>query len=363
MILFVTERPLRRFILPALFVGILFATLWIRRPDTSGPNAQHMVFSGQTMGTVFSVKVRPDSSGQGEAAIERALIEELGLVIQAMSTYEKTSEISLWNQRTVLDPIEISAPLRDVLTAAKLVHEASDGAFDVTVQPLVDLWGFGPTSRTKAPSAEQIQSALEHIGWQQLDFDPKARRLGKKKSGVWLDLSAIAKGYAVDRISDRLLALGYANHFVEIGGEVRTRGVKTKDLPWRVGIEDPKGERSHLLSMPLKDLSIATSGSYRNYRKYGEKTFSHTLDPRTGRPTTHRLVSVSVVAKTCMLADTWATAFFALGPEEGLKLASKLELAVNMIEIDDKGRITEHRTNPFKALVKNAIIPTKAVDR
>jgi thiamine biosynthesis lipoprotein len=227
----------------------------------------------------------------------------------------------------------------------------------VTVQPLVDLWGFGPNRRTEAPSDIEVLAALGNVGKGMIKLEQSSRMLTKAKIGVWLDLSAIAKGYAVDRVSDRLSSMGHTAHFVEIGGEVRTRGMKTDELPWRIGVESPKANGRVRLSLPLKDQAIATSGSYRNFRKYGDKTFSHTLDPRTGRPVTHKLVSVSVVHTSCMLADAWATALSVLGPQKGFELAEKLKLAASFVFLDKKRQLAERHTLGFRSFVGAAKLP------
>ena len=350
---------LRRHILPGLFVALLFVTLWQRRPDPDAPGPELLTFTGQTMGTTFSVKLRSLYRPNEDQAVSEALKKELSLVIRSMSTYEADSELSLWNQRTETQSIQVSEPLATVVRAALEIAKASGGAFDVTVQPLVDLWGFGPTKRSEKPTAEEVAKALMSVGWQKLTFDDVKNTLGKTSPKVWLDLSAIAKGYAVDRISARLSAMGYQHHFVEVGGEVRAVGQKTSTLPWRVGIEQPRGGNLRRLSFPLVNQSVATSGSYRNYRKYGEDTFTHTLDPRTGFPVDHRLISVSVVHRECMMADAWATALSVLGATEGYALATRMGLAASFLHAEEGAEPTVTQTETFKLLLGPAKIPTK----
>jgi FAD:protein FMN transferase len=358
MLLLASSQPLRRFILPGLFVALLFITLWNREPPASDGESGLIALSGQTMGTTFSVKVRAQPPNDSSELISKTILEELTSVVSSMSTYEQGSELSLWNRSETTEGIGISKPLAIVVAAGLLVSEESGGAFDMTVQPLVDLWGFGPNRRTEAPSDAEVQEALANVGTGMVKLDKAGLTLTKSKKGVWLDLSAIAKGYAVDRVSERLSQMGHSAHFVEIGGEVRTRGMKTDQLPWRIGVESPKANGSVRLSLPLKDQAIATSGSYRNFRKYGAKTFSHTLDPRTGRPVTHKLVSVSVVHTSCMLADAWATALSVLGPQKGLELAQKLKLAASFVFLDKQGELTEHQTLNFRSFVTAAKLPT-----
>ena len=269
MLLLASSQPLRRFILPGLFVALLFITLWNRQPPASDSGAELIVLSGQTMGTTFSVKVRAQSPKPPSDLISKAILEELTAVVSAMSTYEPDSELSLWNQVETTEGIRICEPLAIVMEAGLLVSEKSGGAFDMTVQPLVDLWGFGPNRRTEAPNDAEVQLALTKVGFGMVKFDKARLTLAKSEKGVWLDLSAIAKGYAVDRVSERLSKMGHSAHFVEIGGEVRTRGMKTNELHWRIGVESPKANGSVRLSLPLKDQAIATSGSSQKLQLLG----------------------------------------------------------------------------------------------
>ncbi len=356
MLLLASSQPFRRVILPGLFVAILFVTLWNRVPDPSS-DGNLVALGGQTMGTTFSVKVRTPSSAEVNDMISSAILEELVAVVNAMSTYEPESEISRWNRSDSTDAITISHSFAQVVEEGLSVSALSKGAFDMTVQPLVDLWGFGPKRRKEAPSLEQIEAALTNVGSNLIRLDTSESTLTKAKAGVWLDLSAIAKGYAVDRVSDRLMALGYQQHFVEIGGEVRARGTKSDTQPWRIGVESPKANGSVRLALPLTDRAIATSGSYRNFRNYGAKTFSHTLDPRTGRPVMHKPVSVSVVSDTCMRADAWATALSVLGAEKGFNLAQTLELAVSFLHVDEAGDLIERQTADFRSFANTANLP------
>jgi thiamine biosynthesis lipoprotein len=356
MLLLASPQPFRRVILPGLFVAILFITLWDRVPDPSA-DTNLVALNGQTMGTTFSVKVRAPAASETNDLLSSAVVEELLVVVNAMSTYEPESEISRWNRSDSTDPVTISKPLAQVVKEGLSISVLSEGAFDITVQPLVDLWGFGPKRRKDEPSQSKITAALDLVGSNQVRLSPLDLTLAKSKPGVWLDLSAIAKGYAVDRVSDRLVALGYPEHFVEIGGEIRTRGLKTDTMPWRIGVESPKANGSVRLSLPLTDRAIATSGSYRNFRKYGDKTFSHTLDPRTGRPVMHKLVSVSVVSDTCMRADAWATALSVLGHQKGFNLAERLELAASFLYIDQSGELVERQTADFRSFANADKLP------
>lgn len=352
MLLFAPAHPMRRFILPGAFVLLLFLTLFNRVPDPTADRDALLSIGGQTMGTTFTIKVRTAVSDEKVKLISDEALSVLQDIVAAMSTYEAQSELMRWNGSRSVEPVAISSGLATVIGAGLDVHKASGGAFEMTVQPLVELWGFGPSRRSDPPRDEEIKNALAIIGSQHLSFNAATSMLGKVKPELSIDLSAIAKGFAVDRVSERLTSLGYADHFVEVGGEVRTSGYKGEKKPWRVGIEKPDQGGGVHVSLPLVNRSIATSGSYRNYRKFGDKMFSHTIDPRTGRPVTHKLVSVSVITERCMYADAWATALAVLGPDEGYEVADRQSLAAMFIFQNEKGDLVERGTKTFISLSK-----------
>jgi thiamine biosynthesis lipoprotein len=226
--------------------------------------------------------------------------------------------------------VEVSEPLSYVLGEGLRVSKQSGGAFDVTIGPLVNAWGFGPDGRVTPPTQEAVQALKAHMGYQKLSLIEGGRRAVKQDPELYIDLSGIAKGYGVDQAADYLKRAGYTRYWVEVGGEVRASGLNAEDSLWRAGIERPAGEgrRAVYMVLPLKDTSIATSGDYRNrYVDPQGVLRSHTIDPRTGSPITHQLASVSVVAERNINADAWATALNVLGPEEGLKVANSQKLA------------------------------------
>lgn len=285
-------------------------------------------FRGQTMGTTYMVKVA--GSPQIDQQTLRIKIDaELRSVNDQMSTYLESSEISQFNQSDSTEWFPVSKPFAEVVEAALQISEKTDGAFDITVGPLVNAWNFGTTERTgKVPEQATIDRLKAQMGYQKLEVrvDPPALR--KKNSGLQIDLSAIAKGHGVDRVVEMLGELGADAVFVEIGGEVRTRGDKPGG-PWRVGIQLPDAANETVMvahRMLINDdagNAMATSGDYRNFFEVDGKRFSHTIDPRTGRPVDHRLASVTVVATTCMAADAWATALSVMGPQASLNLAQE----------------------------------------
>ena len=281
-----------------------------------------MAFEGQIMGTTFTVKVRHPSEIKLET-ISTALED----VNEKMSTYLSDSELSKLNQAPINQVIPLSKELNQVLSAARQVEKQSNGAFDITVGPLVNAWGFGPDKTRKSPSEAEVKSLKERIGSQHWSLSQDS--VTKLKDQLYLDLSAIAKGYAVDQVS-RALEQKVSHYWVEVGGEVRVKGKNAEGQAWRVGIERPAGEgkRGVYKILNLSDMSVATSGDYRNrYVDQNGKVRSHTIDPSTGKPITHLLASVSVLHEDCMYADAWATALNVLGPKKGLELANQLGIA------------------------------------
>ena len=284
-------------------------------------------FVGRTMGTTYSVKVAGPPQWDRDPRLEIESV--LRAVNDEMSTYLESSELSRFNRAPAGIWFGVSRDVVAVVDAAAAVSDATGGVFDVTIGPLVDLWGFGAGSEgRKAPKDEQVREALRRVGHEHLESRSEPSALRKSVDDLQVDLSAIAKGHGVDRVFQRLLDLGAENVFVEVGGEVRATG-KVGDRAWLVGIQQPDARSDRLLAaFPLEDRAMATSGDYRNRYVDGDEVYSHTLDPRTGRPVRHRLASVTVVAESCMMADAWATAIMALGGEAGRALAEEQDLDV-----------------------------------
>jgi thiamine biosynthesis lipoprotein len=240
-------------------------------------------------------------------------------------------------------PFEVDGALFDLLLQAMEVSWLSNGAFDVTVGPLVNLWGFGPQHREgRIPSAAEIAAARENIGYQNLVFNIADSSVQKNRP-VTIDLSAIAKGYGVDQVAELLRQAGIKDFMVEIGGELYLSGTNALGKPWRIAIEQP-GELVGQVhrTVNISNAAMATSGSYRNYFEVAGKRYSHTIDPRSGKPVTHKLVSVTVVADNCAYADALATAIDVMGPEQGLKLANEQGLAVYLISRGDNGLVVNY---------------------
>jgi thiamine biosynthesis lipoprotein len=312
---------------------------WEVRPDRA-------LLRGPTMGTDFTIVLPGKSADLDRAELERLQAQidaELAAVNAEMSTYLVSSEISRFNRAPVGKLVEVSPHLLEVVRLAKQVSEQSNGAFDVTVAPLVDEWGFGPDkSERTEPTPERIAELQAWIGDAKLELDTAAGTLRKQVAGLRVDLSAIAKGHGCDRVAALLEAAGHDDYMVEIGGELRLRGQSPSGEGWTVAIERPTGDvaavRTVHTMLELTDVAMATSGDYRNYWTQGSTRYSHTIDPRTGRPITHALASVTVlVPESAALADAWATALDVLGPDEGLALANRLDLAAYFLVRTEAG--------------------------
>ena len=270
---------------------------------------------------------------------------------QQMSTYLADSEISLFNATESTDWQEVSADLCKKIESSQAISELTDGAFDITVGPLVNLWGFGPGEMIDEPPSKDAIAALMGVtGFENLHTDCKRIAVKKDVAGLMVDLSAIGKGFAADRVGQLLAAIGYEDFLVEVGGELSIRGMNAKGEPWAIGIEAPLADqrRPHTV-VHLTNVGMATSGDYRNFFEADGKIYSHTIDTRTGRPVTHTLASVTVVDKLASRADALATALLVMGPEEGMAFADSEDLAVLML-IRTNGGIEERQTAAFATL-------------
>jgi thiamine biosynthesis lipoprotein len=295
--------------------------------DSSG---QLSGWSGMTMGTTYQVKIAQASISDNKLEILKTKVDSaLTEVNRQMSTYDPGSEISRFNKLRDTTIVEVSTEFIEVVKEALKVYESSEKAFDITVAPLVNLWGFGiKEHRITPPTKEEISSALKNIGSNQLI---RVGDTGLKKAipKLQLDLSAIAKGYGVDVVARILIHERFKNFMVEIGGEVYAQGDKTGGDYWKIGIDAPNlhslpGQNIQAI-LSLKDIAVATSGDYRNYFEYEGKIFSHTIDPTTGFPVTHNLASATVIAENCMNADALATAIMVMGREAGMRYIETIE--------------------------------------
>ena len=321
------------------------------------PASDTVTFSGEAQGTTYSIKIAGSAmTPDGKHAVEESIHRTLARMDSVMSNYDETSELSRFNRTQTTEPVRVSKELVDVLLLARGVSQASDGAFDVTVAPLVAVWGFGPSSekRTTAPTDDELRSTMERVGYSKLEIDPAAGTIRKTRPDLTCDVNGIAQGYTVDKLAGALLALGYQNFIVELGGEVTARGREARNRPWRAAIETPdeRGDEFQR-TLILNNMSLTTAGDYRNYIEDRGARRSHIIDPRTGRPVDHTLASVSVLHPDCGAADGYDTALMALGPEKGYDLAVRKGLAALFItRIEGQGFDTR-ATPQFDALTRH----------
>jgi thiamine biosynthesis lipoprotein len=304
-----------------------------------GKRADVLELRGETMGTHYSIQLSPAPDAADQARL-RALIERrLRTINGQMSTYLPDSDIQRFNRSRTTAWQAVPASLASLVERARAISVETGGRYDITIGPLVELWGFGRSeARDTPPSDAAIAALLPAIGHDKLEVrhDPPALR--KTVPGLAIDLSSIAKGWAVDELSRLLHEQGFGGHLVEIGGETRAAGRKADGSPWRVAIERPDAPRQEALAvLDADNRAVATSGDYRNYFEHTGQRFSHTLDPRSGRSVRHRLASVTVVADNCTDADAWATALMALGDAEAPGVAQRLALRALFVIREGEG--------------------------
>ncbi|RUO67248.1 FAD:protein FMN transferase [Idiomarina ramblicola] len=311
---------------------------------------EKITFSDSTMGTTYSVTLYTKDPRHNKDEIKRKVDIVLERVNAQMSTYDPESELSQFNQFESTEPMVISRDLERVVTRALEIAEQTDGALDITIGPLVNLWGFGPQARPEnEPSESELEAVRKRTGYQKLRV--QNHQLIKDESGMYVDLSTIAKGYGVDRVGHLLDQLRIKQYLVEIGGEVVAKGGKPDEASWRLAIEKPVStERAVQRVVEFKDGALATSGDYRNYYEEDGRRYSHIIDPATGSPIQHNLVSVSVYADDTMSADAYATALLVMGTDKAKAFSEKHNLAVMLIYKTEDG-FDEYISDAFKPLL------------
>jgi thiamine biosynthesis lipoprotein len=300
--------------------------------------------AGATMGTTWHVTYVPGEQPVDPAGVQRAVQAQLDAVNASMSTYRTDSEISRINAGPVGASVALSDGFLNVLRVALDVGQRSGGAYDVTVGPLVNLWGFGPGEQvTEPPAPRAVKQALQRVGQQHLALQGNALT---RQVDAYLDFSSLAKGYAVDRVAQALAGMGLRDFLVEVGGEMRLSGSSPRGTPWRIAIERPEaGGRMVDTGLDLTDIAIATSGDYRNFFEVDGRRYSHTIDPRDGYPVAHGLVSVTVLHEQAVYADAWATALSVLG-QQAEAVAEEQGLAVYLI-FRVEGELVHSHTRAF----------------
>ncbi|MEW6990817.1 FAD:protein FMN transferase [Colwelliaceae bacterium 6441] len=311
---------------------------------------QEVLLQGRTMGTTYSIKVIVENT-YDTAKLQEKIDALLVQVNQEMSTYIPNSELSTFNQLASTEPVKISAGLQRVIKEAIRLGNLSEGKLDVTVGPLVNLWGFGPQHRPETvPSDEELALTKSQTGLHYLSL--KNNLLSKAIPELYVDLSTIAKGYGVDIVAELIEANGINNYLVEIGGEMRVKGIKHTGELWVVAIEKPiTTERAVQQAIVPKDNALATSGDYRNYFEVSGQRFSHIIDPDTGKPINHKLVSVTVIHPSSMTADGLSTAMMVMGEEKALSFAEENDIAAYIISKTENGFV-EQSTVKFMQYLK-----------
>ncbi|NQY64682.1 MAG: FAD:protein FMN transferase [Alteromonadaceae bacterium] len=312
---------------------------------------KELLLQGRTMGTTYNIKIVVENESLDVTKLQAKIDKLLKQVNQEMSTYIPDSELSLFNKSQSTDPIEISVGLQKVLAEAIRLGQISEGKLDVTSGAVINLWGFGPELRPeKVPTDEQITKAKANIGISKLML--AGNMLSKSIPNLYIDLSTIAKGYGVDLVADLIAEQGISNYIVEIGGEMRLNGFKNTGELWHVAIEKPITEQRvvHQLIIP-KNNALATSGDYRIFFEVDGQRFSHIIDPDTGKPINHKLVSVTVIHPSSMTADGLSTAMMVMGEEKAMEFAEKYDLAALFLFKTEDG-FDERFTVKFKQYFK-----------
>lgn len=321
---------------------------------TSAAQSQEPVsLSGTAFNSMgWQVKLSQLPEGMSAEDVQRALQKRLDAANAVLSTYQPDTELMRFNRAPVnewqtVSPLLLHALSRAMQVSAQLTSvPVAAGAYDVTVSPLVNAWGFGPNKSRLQPSAEAIAAAKAQVNWQAIRMESKLNRIMRTQP-VQVDLSSVGEGAAVDDLSEALTQMGVKHFMVSVAGSLKVRGSRPDGSAWRVAIEKPDGKGGIQQILRLSDGSLSTSGSYRNFFEVDGKRYSHTLDPRTGRPVTHNGVSVSVVSPVSnddTLADAWATALNVLAPDEALSVANELGLAVYLVEQTADGLVARHST-------------------
>jgi thiamine biosynthesis lipoprotein len=296
-----------------------------------------LLLSGNTMGTTYHITVVNNETLPQIQLLQAEVDMALEQVNDQMSTYRANSELSRFNQLQIKQSVQVSADTLSVVREGVRLYEKTGGALDITLGPLVNLWGFGPDKRPiTVPSQAQIDAAKTKMGISELSIE--GNMLVKHNADLYIDLSSIAKGFGVDKITSLLDKYNVSGYLVEIGGEISVKGHKADGSAWRIAVEKPTAEGQQVQQViELDTIAMATSGDYRNYYEEDGERFSHIVDPRTGYPIKHKLASATVLHESTMTADGYATAMMVLGTEASLALAKEQNLAIMLIEKQGQG--------------------------
>lgn len=314
--------------IPFLILLITGTILIIRQQH----NMPYQKCAGTIFGTTYHITYQYDDD------LQKELEAKMKEVDNALSMFNKESIISRVNNN---QQVELNRMFLEVFQQAQKISEDTNGAFDITVGPLVNAWGFG-FKNEQMPDKHAVDSLMAIVGYQKVRCDGK--RIIKNDPRITLDCSAIAKGYGVDVVARLLEEKGISNYMVEIGGEVVTHGISEKRVPWKIGVtkptDDPLQEGNELQTvLNLTDKAMATSGNYRNFYYKGKRKYAHTIDPKTGYPVQHSILSATVLTNHCMRADAYATAFMVMGFEGAKKVLERNPDLMAYIIYDDKGKM------------------------
>lgn len=327
-------------------LAAFWCVLLVAIVNTTAIADEPMKISGKTMGSYYAIVIDSPGPADGER-LQKEIEEKFADINRQMSTWDPSSQISRFNQSQSTEWFEVGQDFAIVAQEARRLHTVTQGAMDATVSPLIDLWGFGRKKSRTLPTQKEIAAALKHVGMQHVEvrLDPPAIR--KNLPGIQLSFSALAPGYAADKVCEILRSHQLKSYVVDVGGENRAGEAKASGDAWRLGIESPLGGLHKVVE--LTNQSIATSGDYRSFFMAGGKKYSHVLNPKTGRPVEHPPASVSIIHESCMTADGLATAMMVLGPERGIELAKTLGVDVMFLDLSQDGMLTEKSIGIFAA--------------
>jgi len=320
-------------------------------------DAKEIQFYGKTMGTSYTIKTA-GCTFHSEEFMKKSIQKTLDDLDSEFSTYKTDSLISRFNNFNSTQWFTINYEMFEVVSLAEKVSELTDGAFDITVAAAVRHWGFGPDKIQQEPAFSQIAEDRKLIDYRNIQFrfikEKNTYELRKTHPHVQIDLSAIAKGYSVDRVASLVRNSGCKNFMVEIGGEVKAEGKNKSNNNWSIGIESPLPDSMNVYAIAeISDKGIATSGTYRNFRIYKNQKVSHMFDPKTGKPANNNTVSASVIMKTTAEADAFATAFSVQKSEQALRTANRLGISLYLILLDKKNQFQDVQSNTLKEIRKN----------
>ncbi|ODS24625.1 hypothetical protein AB835_02535 [Candidatus Endobugula sertula] len=319
----IKTRPSASFLLVALLLSLLLSGC--REPPKS------LILTGKTMGTTYRIILAKPDTSLHLKQLQESINNELVKINQLMSTYIEDSEISRFNRATTNEWFQLSPETYEVLNYSLSLSAQTEGKFDITVGPLINLWGFGYPNKEGLPSDIEIAAVMPMIGWQFIELNPSVLQARKNKP-LSIDMSAVAKGYGVDHIAALLDKWLIKDYLVEIGGEIKVKGTNNQNQQWRIGIETPSLHQSGAQQViALNNRAVATSGDYRNFFEKEGVRYSHTIDPMTGKPVVHNIASLTVISNSAMEADGLATALMAMGEQKALGLSKKHNIPIYIL--------------------------------